>query len=177
MTSTPPPEPPVPAAGDPLPGALRIGDAERESAATALGTHFAAGRIDQDELDERLGAVYAARTVAELARPFADLPQPHPRLPEPARPAPEAAADPGWRWSATGRRHPGGWGGAPAGRGPVWLPARPFAASALVVALVVLAAVSLLIYLVPVGGAALFLFWIFGAAPRRYHRGGCGRRH
>lgn len=52
----------------------RIGDAEREQAATALSEHFAAGRIDRAEFDVRLDAAYAARTGAELEPLFADLP-------------------------------------------------------------------------------------------------------
>jgi hypothetical protein len=60
-------------AGDP---ALRIGTAERERAASALSEHFAAGRIDQDELEERLTKAYAARTGADLMDLFTDLPGP-----------------------------------------------------------------------------------------------------
>jgi Domain of unknown function (DUF1707) len=60
-------------AGDP---ALRIGTAERERAASALSEHFAAGRIDQDELEERLTKAYAARTGADLIDLFTDLPGP-----------------------------------------------------------------------------------------------------
>lgn len=59
--------------GDP---ALRIGTAERERAASALSEHFAAGRIDQDELEERLTKAYAARTGADLIDLFTDLPGP-----------------------------------------------------------------------------------------------------
>jgi hypothetical protein len=53
---------------------LRIGDAERERAATALGEHFAAGRLDRTEFDSRLEAAYSARTEADLYRLFVDLP-------------------------------------------------------------------------------------------------------
>jgi hypothetical protein len=65
---------------------VRIGDAERERAAAALGEHYAAGRIDHRELDLRLEAVYAATTAPELNRWFSDLPGPLPVLP-PAPPA------------------------------------------------------------------------------------------
>jgi hypothetical protein len=72
--------------GEPsLSPSLRIGDAERERAATALGEHYAAGRIDHRELDVRLDAIYAATTAPELNRWFADLPGPVP-VP-PAQPA------------------------------------------------------------------------------------------
>jgi len=52
----------------------RIGDAERERAATALSDHFAAGRIDREEFDVRLTAAYEARTAADLEPLFLDLP-------------------------------------------------------------------------------------------------------
>ena len=52
----------------------RIGDAERDQAASALSEHFAAGRLDRDELDARLTAAYSARTAADLEPLFRDLP-------------------------------------------------------------------------------------------------------
>ncbi len=55
---------------------VRIGTAEREAAASALSEHFAAGRLDQDELEERLDRAYAAKTAADLAPLFQDLPRP-----------------------------------------------------------------------------------------------------
>jgi uncharacterized protein DUF1707 len=76
---------------------LRIGDAERMAAASALGDHFAAGRLDQAELDERLSRAYAARTYDDLEPLFVDLPEPHPARPvltgqvvDPPKPAPRA---------------------------------------------------------------------------------------
>jgi DUF1707 SHOCT-like domain len=62
------------------PHALRIGDAERDAAATDLGEHYAAGRLTLDELNERLDAVFSAKTFGQLARIMADLPGPG-RLP------------------------------------------------------------------------------------------------
>jgi hypothetical protein len=53
---------------------MRIGDAEREAAAAELREHFASGRLNQDELDERLSAVFAAKTRADLNAQFTDLP-------------------------------------------------------------------------------------------------------
>ena len=53
---------------------LRIGDAERERAQTALADHYAAGRLDHDEYTQRLDQIWAARTSAELHRVFTDLP-------------------------------------------------------------------------------------------------------
>jgi hypothetical protein len=56
------------------PHALRIGDAERDAAATDLGEHYAAGRLTLDELHERLDAVFSAKTLGQLTRIMADLP-------------------------------------------------------------------------------------------------------
>jgi hypothetical protein len=56
--------------------AMRIGDAERDAAATDLGEHYAAGRLTLDELHERLEAVFSAKTLGHLTRIMADLPGP-----------------------------------------------------------------------------------------------------
>jgi hypothetical protein len=53
---------------------MRVSDTEREAAAAELREHFASGRLDQEELDERLSAVFAARTRGDLNAVFADLP-------------------------------------------------------------------------------------------------------
>ena len=75
---------------EPLPpDLLRVGDAERQQAVAALGEHFAAGRLDQDEYDTRVQAAYAGRTRVDLQGLFGDLPEP-----VPFRPA--AAAPRGW---------------------------------------------------------------------------------
>jgi hypothetical protein len=53
---------------------MRVSDAEREAAAAELREHFASGRVNQDELDERLASVFAAKTRGDLNALFADLP-------------------------------------------------------------------------------------------------------
>jgi hypothetical protein len=58
----------------PDPSDLRASDQERERAAAEIREHFAAGRLSEDELDERLAAAYAARTHRELGALRADLP-------------------------------------------------------------------------------------------------------
>jgi hypothetical protein len=63
-------------------GDLRAGDADRERTAADLREHFAAGRLDEAELGDRLEAVYAATTLGELERLRADLPDARP-LPAP----------------------------------------------------------------------------------------------
>jgi len=57
------------------PHGLRIGHAERDAAAADLGEHYVAGRLTLDELHERLGAVFAAKTYGQLSRIMADLPR------------------------------------------------------------------------------------------------------
>jgi hypothetical protein len=47
---------------------MRASDAEHEQAAQALREHYAAGRLDEQELGERLEGVYEARTVEQLER-------------------------------------------------------------------------------------------------------------
>ncbi|MFB8000711.1 DUF1707 domain-containing protein [Nocardia sp. NPDC056000] len=69
------------------PPALRVGTAEREQAAEALGKHFTAGRLDVDEYDDRVARAYAAKTTADLSVLFTDLPQTAPiRPPTPQTP-------------------------------------------------------------------------------------------
>ena len=58
----------------PDPRSIRIGTAEREQAVKALGEHFAQGRLEPAEFEERMTAAYAARTATELIRLFDDLP-------------------------------------------------------------------------------------------------------
>jgi hypothetical protein len=64
-----------------VPTDVRVGDAERNSAVTALGDHMASGRLDLDEYGSRSAVAAAARTAGELQALFADLPAPHPVLP------------------------------------------------------------------------------------------------
>jgi hypothetical protein len=73
---------------------LRLSDADRDDAVARLGEHYAAGRLDKDELDERSDAVWSARTEADLDPVFADL------GPTPAE-------------RARYRRHGHGWWGRP----------------------------------------------------------------
>jgi DNA-binding transcriptional ArsR family regulator len=53
---------------------VRIGDADRDAAAAALGEHFAQGRLTLDEFHARLGATLTATTYGELSRVTMDLP-------------------------------------------------------------------------------------------------------
>ena len=51
-----------------------------------LAGHYADGRLDHEEYDERLDAIWTARTRADLAVLFSDLPRPQATYP-PGRPA------------------------------------------------------------------------------------------
>ena len=53
---------------------FRTSDADRARAAAMLRDHFAAGRLDAAELDERLAAALNAKTFGDLHRVLADLP-------------------------------------------------------------------------------------------------------
>ncbi len=53
---------------------MRVSDTEREAAAAELREHFASGRLNSDELDQRLTAVFAAKTRGDLNALFTDLP-------------------------------------------------------------------------------------------------------
>lgn len=53
---------------------LRIGDAERDGVTAELREHFAHGRLTLEEFNQRLDAVFAAKTQGDLTRITADLP-------------------------------------------------------------------------------------------------------
>ncbi len=57
---------------------IRIGDAERNAVAECLREHYAAGRLDMEEFQERLDAAFAAKTEQDLAKLTADLPHSSP---------------------------------------------------------------------------------------------------
>ena len=127
---------------------LRIGDAERERAASELGEHYAQGRLTQEEHEERLGRIWSAKTYADVAPQFADLPGPH-------RPA----------------AHPGAVAAAPRAV-PAYARRRRRLPAPLAVVLAVLLAVAVLANL-PV---MLFVLLGWFVLTRGFH--GCGsRRH
>ncbi|MEV6282102.1 DUF1707 domain-containing protein [Kribbella sp. NPDC051770] len=105
-------------------GALRIGDAERDQAVAALGDHFVAGRLTQDEFEERSERATKARYDEELAPLFADLPD---QAVVPVQPA----------WAAARGRQPS-W--VAQGRPPAFLFVLPFLMVGLVIASVSFAA-------------------------------------
>src|SRR5437660_9672724 len=60
---------------------LRASDADREAAAERLRVASVEGRLESEELEQRLAGVYAARWVPELARLTADITPPPPAAP------------------------------------------------------------------------------------------------
>jgi hypothetical protein len=140
---------------------LRIGDAERIAAATALGDHFAAGRLDQDELDQRLTAAYAARTYADIEPLFADLPDPRPARPAVAPPAPARQEAP-YGGPNRARRRRAAWA----------VPAAPLPVLFLGL-LALVSVVGVLVFFAPFILIPLFWMWCFGARGRWHHRRQC----
>ncbi len=67
------------------PPELRIGDQERETAVSALGEHYVAGRLTKEEFDDRSAVAWKARTSSDLAPLFVDLPPLHQTGRPPAR--------------------------------------------------------------------------------------------
>ena len=78
----------------PDPALMRVSDAERHRVAEILRDAAGEGRIDLDELDERLEATYAARTYADLVPLTADLPAHRDQPGQAAYPSPVVAAGP-----------------------------------------------------------------------------------
>jgi len=54
---------------------MRASDGDRDKFADLLRENYAVGRLTQDELNERLEAVYAAKTLGGLQQLTADLPE------------------------------------------------------------------------------------------------------
>ncbi len=74
---------PRPGQGGVPPSQMRLSDAERNEYAEALSRHFADGRLDQAELDERMSKAMSAKTRGDLAGLLDDLP---PLPPPPGEP-------------------------------------------------------------------------------------------
>ena len=76
------------------PRLMRASDADRERVAEVLRTAVVEGRLDLSEVDDRLRAVYAARTYADLEPITRDLPIPMSSVPPVPASAPLAPVRP-----------------------------------------------------------------------------------
>lgn len=90
---------------------LRIGDREREATAAELREHFAHGRLTLEEFNQRLDAVFGAKTQRDLGRITADLP--HVRTG--GAPLPSARTRPGQQFTSASAAQWAG-GGVPTAR-------------------------------------------------------------
>ncbi len=99
---------------------IRVSDADRDQAIAELGEHFQAGRLTQEEFDERSGRALQARTGRDLTGLFTDLPRP-------------AAADP---WAGPVNDPVYGLVPQPGGRGAGALPMVRFVLGAVIVAII-----------------------------------------
>ncbi|MFC5290211.1 DUF1707 domain-containing protein [Actinokineospora guangxiensis] len=75
---------------------IRIGTEDRERAVALLSDHFAAGRIDVGEYEQRCAVATAARTRGDIVAVFDDLPKPHPAFTDddPGDASPDTPEDP-----------------------------------------------------------------------------------
>ncbi|MGI8870060.1 MAG: DUF1707 SHOCT-like domain-containing protein [Mycobacteriales bacterium] len=97
-----------PSASDLRPGdRIRASHADREAVINRLNTAFSEGRLDVSELDDRVGAAYAAKTLGDLRPLTRDLPaesRPAAIRPSPAatNKSPVAAASDWVKWARYG---------------------------------------------------------------------------
>jgi len=80
---------------------LRISDADRHRVAELLREAAGEGRLDIEELDERLEAAYSAKTYGDLVPLTADLPLGATQHPQPARPMPSVPGVPAVRYDSS----------------------------------------------------------------------------
>ena len=73
-------------------GGIRVSDADRDQAIAELSGHFQAGRLTQEEFEERSGRALQAKTGDDLAGLFTDLPGRGP-VPVPSADGPVFGAD------------------------------------------------------------------------------------
>ena len=82
---------------------LRVSDADRSAIADLLGRHYADGRLDNDEFDERVTRAMAAKTSDDFQGLLDDLPG----LPDVPSAAPSQPVAPPRRAPARRHRHHG----------------------------------------------------------------------
>ena len=86
---------------------MRVSDAERQAVTDRLAEHFASGRLDQAEFDERSTRAMNAKTRADLNGLFDDLPESGmPGMGQPGTGLPETGAPAGVCAQRRRFRHP-----------------------------------------------------------------------
>ncbi len=146
---------------------IRIGDVEREAAATSLREHYARGRLTLEEFQQRLDAVFVAKTDVELAQISHDLPHADPYAPPWPSAQPISTPKPGFALPAGGGQRYQWRRGAPASFG--WVSMALF-----VLAIFLIAAVSWPLSFLPT--TLLIVFAIVTFARRLLRRTIRGRR-
>jgi|SRR3954447_13653465 hypothetical protein len=135
---------------------IRASDAERERVVAFLRKHALEGRLDNEELEERIGLAYSARFVGDLERLIGDLPRPS----APARRRPEHV-----RHHHHHRRHQPNPALIVAGIALLCVTGLPFAVMAGIVAmLAVIFALSMVL------GPFILIALLIVAAGKRNHR-------
>jgi hypothetical protein len=164
---------------------MRVGDAEREAAASELREHYASGRLTLDELNERIDKTFAAKTRGDLNALMTDLPSRRPGgaagLPEAGPTGDSGPFGAGGPFGPSGPFGPGGggWNSGPRAAGPLRT------AGSVLVTMLVVAAVFLVGTLGVFGIGAgrpfgiVLILAAFGLLRRLFFRrrvGGCGPR-
>jgi hypothetical protein len=164
---------------------MRVGDAEREAAASELREHYASGRLTLDELNERIDKTFAAKTRGDLNALMTDLPSRRPGgaagLPEAGPTGDSGPFGAGGPFGPSGPFGPGGggWNSGPRAAGPMRT------AGSVFVTMLVVAALFLVGTLGAFGIGAgrpigiVLILAAFGLLRRLFFRrrvGGCGPR-
>jgi hypothetical protein len=178
-------------------GNVRVSDADRDFVAAQLREHYAQGRLTLDELNERLGRVFASRTRTDLNAVTSDLPYAAPNRVLPSDGArwssfgPAGQGGQGWNSPSWNSPWQGSRGGYRSGYGRRHSPTGFLAIIPVMLALwVCFAVLSVLAFGIGSGPSVLAIFlaavaairWIFGRGRRRraFPRGryprGRGRR-
>jgi Domain of unknown function (DUF1707) len=129
---------------------LRASDADRDAVVDRLREAAGEGRLEPDELEQRVDGALRARTYGDLAQLLADLPADG-RMPSPRT-----------RWRTD-----------PLARSAVFGAGLMVAVS---VAFAVVAVVAMLVLAAAASWIALVLFWLVCCGSRRLVRGPAGRR-
>src|SRR3954453_9707173 len=83
------------------PSAMRLSDDDRHKVAEVLRQAAGEGRIDLEELDERLEATFHAKTYGQLVPITVSLPVAGPRVPRPSPPPPGVPVGPVPRYGSS----------------------------------------------------------------------------